>query len=119
AGICLLKKEKPLWAGVALGYATLLRVFPVFVFAGPLLAGFIELAKSHTWNRTYLRLGAGALLSLAVLVPISLAVSGTDSYGAFIKNTNKHSDTALTNYMGLRTIVAYRPDEVGRKLKNE
>ena len=120
ASICLLKKEKPVWAGVALGYATLLRVFPGFVFAGPVLAGVIELVKTKRWNQTYLKLGLGALLSVVVLVPISFKVGGgTQAYTAFVKNTQKHKETALTNYMGLRTIVAYRYGEAGRNLKNE
>jgi len=120
AGICLLKKEKPVWAGVALGYATLLRVFPGFIFIGPILAGLIELWKHRTWNRTYLRLGLGALLSVAVLVPISMKVGGgTQAYATFVKNTEKHKETALTNYMGLRTIVAYRFGEAGKDLRND
>src|SRR6185295_11575159 len=63
AGVCLLKKDKPVWAGVALGYSTLLRVFPGFVFIGPILAGLIEYAKNRTWNRTFLKVGLGAALS--------------------------------------------------------
>jgi hypothetical protein len=120
AGVCLLKKERPLLAGLALGYSTLLRVFPGFIFVGPLLAGVIELARYRRWNQSYLKLAAGALLSVVLLVPISLKVGGgTQAYTAFIKNTQKHKETALTNYMGLRTIVAYRPGEAGRDLKNE
>jgi hypothetical protein len=120
AGVCLLKKEKPLWAGVALGYSALLRVFPGFIFVGPILAGVIEFVRHKRWNRTYLQLGAGAVLSALVLVPISLKVGGgVQAYTAFVKNTEKHKETALTNYMGLRTIIAYRPGEAGRDLKNE
>jgi hypothetical protein len=120
AGVCLLKKEKPVWAGVALGYSTLLRVFPGFIFIGPILGGLIEFAQHRRWNRTYLKLGLGALLSLAVLVPISLKVGGgTQAYTTFVKNTEKHKETALTNYMGLRTIVAYRIGEAGKDLRND
>jgi hypothetical protein len=120
AGVCLLKKEKPLLAGRGAGLLDALRVFPGFIFAGPVLAGVIELVKHKRWNRTYLQLGAGALISVLVLVPISLKVGGgTKAYSAFVKNTEKHKETALTNYMGLRTIVAYRYGEAGRNLKNE
>jgi hypothetical protein len=119
-GVCLLKKDKPVWAGVALGYSTLLRVFPGFIFVGPILAGLIEYAKNRTWNRTFLKVGLGAALSLLVLVPISLKVGGgPQAYSNFVKNTQKHKETALTNYMGLRTIVAYRFGEAGKDLRND
>jgi hypothetical protein len=44
-------------------------------------------------------------------------VGRADTYQEFVRNTMKHSETALTNNMGLRTVVAYRPSEVGRKLE--
>ena len=37
-GLCLVKRNYPLLGGVFLGYSTLLRVFPLFVFTGPVLA---------------------------------------------------------------------------------
>jgi hypothetical protein len=36
-GVCLIKKEKNVLGGFFLGYSTLLRIFPLFVFSGPLL----------------------------------------------------------------------------------
>ena len=36
-GDCLVKKERPLLAGLFLGYSTLLRIFPVLTFSGPVL----------------------------------------------------------------------------------
>jgi hypothetical protein len=120
AGVCLLKKEKPLWAGVALGYSTLLRVFPLFVFVGPALAAGIELYRHRKLDPRWLKLALGGLLSLVVLVPISLQVGGgVQAYTNFVKNTAKHKETALTNYMGLRTVVAYRPGEAGKDMRNE
>jgi hypothetical protein len=120
AGICCLKKERPLLAGLALGYSTLLRVFPGFVFVGPILAGGIHLYKHRTLERRYLRLALGGLLSLAILVPISLQVGGgSQAYKRFYENTAKHKETPLTNYMGLRTIVAYRPGEAGKDLRSD
>ena len=37
AGVCLVKKERPFLGGFFLGYSTLLRIFPLFTFAGPIL----------------------------------------------------------------------------------
>ena len=36
-GVCLVKKERPLLGGFFLGYSTLLRIFPLFIFSGPIL----------------------------------------------------------------------------------
>ncbi len=36
-GVCLVKKERSSWAAFFLGYSTLLRVFPMFIFSGPIL----------------------------------------------------------------------------------
>ncbi|MBM6691345.1 hypothetical protein H9X75_09920, partial [Fusobacterium mortiferum] len=33
-----MKKERPLLGGFFLGYSTLLRIFPLFIFFGPILA---------------------------------------------------------------------------------
>jgi hypothetical protein len=136
AAVCCLKKDRPLLGGLALGYATLLRVFPMFMFVGPVLGAGYALyrqGRNVDWvsrfkgddERSrllyrYLRFFAGAALSVAVLVPLSLAVSGgPKAYTQFVQNTAKHKETPLTNYMGLRTVVAYRPSEAGHALRND
>jgi hypothetical protein len=120
AGVCCLKKEKPILGGFLLAYSTLLRVFPMFVFVGPLAAAGWELFKHRRLDRKHLRFFAGAALAVALLVPLSLKVSGgTEAYHRFVQNTAKHKETPLTNYMGLRTVVAYRPTESGRWIYND
>jgi hypothetical protein len=46
-GLCLVKKEHPLLGGFFLGYSTLLRIFPVFVFTGPILVALRQLWGTH------------------------------------------------------------------------
>jgi hypothetical protein len=71
-------------------------------------------------DRRWLRFFGGIALTVAVLVPISLVTSnGFSSYRDFKKNSEKHNKTPLTNYMGLKTVLIYRPSEVGRYLKND
>ncbi|MCC6406247.1 MAG: tetratricopeptide repeat protein, partial [Planctomycetes bacterium] len=118
--VAALRKQRPWLAGLALGYATLLRVFPVFVFAGPVLAWLAELvaarrdgrAPSHgLWPRFF----GGALLSAAVLVPISFVTSGgVSAWSQFATNSAKHQETPLTNYLGLRTVLTWRADSPAR-----
>ena len=139
-GICLVKKDRPFLGGFFLGYSTLLRIFPLFTFLGPLLVLLRQAwgtpSPDRPWwkpepfrslralydrlDRRFVRIIGGAALAGAILFPLSLVTSGgLDGYRAFIFNTNKHKETPLTNYMGLRTVVIYTPSEAGRVLKND
>ena len=139
-GVCLVKKERPFLGGFFLGYSTLLRIFPMFIFSGPILVIVRQLwgkpAPDRPWwkpepwahredlfkrvDRRFAAILAGAALAAALLVPLSLITSsGIGGYRAFIFNTQKHKETPLTNYMGLRTVVAYSPSEAGRVLKDD
>jgi hypothetical protein len=74
-------------------------------------------------TRPYRRFGVGVLLAAAVLVPISMwsaggLTEGARVYRAFLDNSVKHVQTPLVNYMGLRTVLAYRPSEVARHLRD-
>jgi hypothetical protein len=120
AAICCLRKDRPLLGGAALAYATLLRVFPVFVFAGPALALGWHLLRHRELEPRLTRFFVGAALAAALLVSLSLAVSGgLSGWQAFARNTAKHKETPLTNNMGLRTAVSWRPSEVARILKDD
>jgi len=119
AAIALLRLERPFLAGLALGYAAALRVFPGFMIVGPLLA------CAHTWMTTrkldpaYVRLFAGTAVSVVVLVAVSLPiVGGVSTYQAFVQNSRKHAQTVLNNNMGLPTVVAFRPSEIGALLND-
>lgn len=119
-GIALLKKEKYFAGGLFLSYTTLLRVFPVFVFIGPLMVLVQEYLKTRKIEPRYRSLIAGAALGVAVLVPVSLVkTGGVQAYVHFKQNSEKHTSTPLTNYMGLRTVVAFSPSEAGRFMKND
>ena len=118
--VCLLKKERYFYAGMCLAYSTLLRIFPVFLFVAPLIAFGYHYFKHKQIEKRFLRFFTGAAVAVALLVPISVVTSGgPQAYPAFIRNTIKHSETPLTNYMGLRTVVNYRPSEVGRLMRND
>ena len=90
--------------------------FPGSSLPGPLFA--LRMARPAPTRR--LDPAAPALLcrrgaGLALLVPLSLQVSGgVEGYRRFVQNTMKHQETPMTNLMGLQTVLAYRPSEVGR-----
>jgi hypothetical protein len=120
AAVCLLKKERFFYAGMCLAYSTLLRIFPVFLFVAPLIAAVYHYVKHRELEKRFLRFFAGTAVAVAILVPVSVVTAGgPQAYPAFIRNTIKHSETPLTNYMGLRTVVNYRPSEVGRLMRND
>jgi hypothetical protein len=109
-GVSFLKKRKHFWGGAALTYSTLLRVFPGFVVAALILkalAGMVRerrvfLTREHQW------FAAGCIATLLVLVPLSgWATNGLDAWPEFVKNSEKHLNTALTNNMGLKTVMGY------------
>jgi hypothetical protein len=120
ASVCLLKKERFFYAGMCLAYSTLLRIFPGFMFVAPLIAAVYHTVKHRELERRFLRFFMGAAVAVAILVPVSVVTAGgPQAYPAFVRNTIKHAETPLTNYMGLRTVVNYRPSEVGRLMRND
>jgi hypothetical protein len=113
ASVCLLKKQRPMGAGFALGWATLLRIFPAFiglalvtqVVAAAVRARRLVIAP---WLRRFV---AGAALAAALLVPLATwRLHGQDSWGAFVRNSQKHLDTPVMNNMGLKSVLAYDAD---------
>jgi hypothetical protein len=54
----------------------------------------------------------GALLAVALLVPLSLLTGGRDAWSAFIADSRVHVATPLRNHMGLPTVLAFSSDEV-------
>lgn len=115
AGVCALRKERPLLGGMALGYAALLRLFPAALFVGPALLFADHFRRTRTWQRAPLRLFAGAALVTAIALPPSLALTG-DWGAGFLENTRKHAETPLANHMGLPTVLSYRPSITARAL---
>ena len=130
AVVCLLRKEKFLLAGLALSYATLLRLFPGLMVIGPLLAGIEWFRVHRKLDPRFVKFVAGGALGVALLFPLSLGLSRLGSVPAepgtgaidiwlkFAQNTNKHASTPLTNHMGLRTVMSYRPETTGSWLRD-
>jgi len=115
--VTLLKKQRPALAGASVAYATLLRLFPGLLLAGPALLLVARRRQTGQWDRELLRFGAGGIAGTAVLVGMSLLLNGgVSNWTTFARNTQKHAATPLTNHMGLRTLVSYRPDTIGAVL---
>ena len=124
ASACLFRKRYFAWGGAALAYATLLRVFPVFLFAG--VAVSMVAFAYRAWRRdgaalrgtarsillrltsmAHRRIVMGAAITVLVLVPLSALNHGTHAWPSFVHHIAVHNATPLTNHMGWKTIVAH------------
>lgn len=123
AAVCLLKKGFPLLSGIALSWTALLRLFPAALAGGPGAAIVDRLIRRKKIEGPWLRpedkrFIAGGMIGLLVLCSASVAINGVEAHTRFLGNTLKHSETPLTNHMGLPTILSYLPSKVGRHTKD-
>ena len=124
AAVALLKRGYPLLSGFTLSWSALLRLFPAALAGGPIASVVDRFIRRKKIGRPWLdasdkRFIIGGVLGLVVLCTASIAVNGLDAHPQFLTNTFKHSDTPLTNHMGLPTILSYKPSTVGRFTKDQ
>ena len=118
--ICLMRRQRMYGAGLALTVAALLRIFPGLLVTGLVLNALWRMWQQRRFTLTvaHRRFALGCLTALALLVPLSAASGGLDAWPGFVENSRKHLDTPLTNYMGLKTVVAYSPATSASQLKD-
>jgi len=139
AGVCFIKKGKPVVGGYLMAYSGLLRVFPIFLFVGPVFVVLQQLldqtkgrplaqrlpprelpAMFRKVDRLHLRVLLGGFLAVATLVPLSIPINGgAGAYKAFVQNSKKHTSTPLTNYMGWRTVMSFKDTEATYLLRTD
>jgi hypothetical protein len=127
ASLCLTRKRFFFLAGFALMWSALLRIFPAIFFGGwaiMILLHWFQVARKKRqepfFRRDHVMLVAGSVLALATLVPLSIASTGKDSYKDFFAHTlETHQNTALTNHMGLESIMVHNWDGRMRFLRND
>lgn len=134
ASLALARKRYFFWAGAALMWSALLRVFPAALFGGWIAMVLIYMVERlrgrpsadgktgllgliHPDHR---RLIAGSLVAMAVLVPASMAATGgLKGYKEFVAHIQTHKNTPLTNHMGLPTILSHNWEGRMRFTRNE
>jgi len=107
ASVCLARKRKFGMSGAALTWSSLLRVFPMILFVGPLAIMAFELVRKRRLLRSYKRFIGGAVVAGGLLIPTSVVVCGAQSWPDFFKHIITHKNTPLTNQMGLETMVVH------------
>lgn len=111
AGICLIKKRWYLLGGAALALATLFRVFPLFLYFGACVRSMFDVVRRRRIDRRIARQAFGAVIGAILGVTVSaVALPGFEAYHAFVGNAHKHTATPLSNYMGLKTIIAWKAE---------
>ncbi|MDD9967770.1 MAG: hypothetical protein OXR73_16160, partial [Myxococcales bacterium] len=120
-GVCLLRKRWHFGAGAFLTIATGLRVFPGFVVAALILKAVGRMVQERRFvlSRQHAAFAAGCITTIALLVPASnWATDGLDAWSQFVSNSDKHLKTALTNNMGLKTVLGYDYDTRASQMRN-
>ena len=80
------------------------------------MAAFEYFRVNKKMDPRFLRYVAGGVAATLVLVGSSFVFfGGPTTWQRFAQNTVKHSRTPLTNHMGLRTVLSWRPSTIGQK----
>lgn len=107
ASVCLARKRKYGLSGAALTWSSLLRVFPMILFVGPLAIIGFQVIRRRRLLRSYKRFLGGAVVAGGLLIPASVIVCGPRSWPDFFKHIITHKNTPLTNQMGLETMIVH------------
>jgi hypothetical protein len=111
-GICLVRRRWAVAGGFALGYATLLRIFPGLIVAALALQIVVRSVRARRLvvGRDQVKFGLGCLVAFAVLLPISAATSGGfASWRAFVDNARANTRATGVNTVGLMSALCYKP----------
>jgi len=114
AGICCLKRDKPLAAGALLTTSAFLRIFPGALLVSVGIAALWHMLRERrlALAPAHRRILMGCLLATAMLGPLSLLRSGgLAAWSGFVENSRVHLATPFKNSMGLRTLLAYPEPE--------
>jgi len=120
-GVCALGAERPLVAGLALGAAAQLRLFPGALLVGPCLdMGRRLLVRARPLFTTeHRRLALGVGLSLAALAPTAtVAAGGVEIWPRFAAKVEGHMAAPLSNNMGLGVVASYSHAGRAARLRN-
>ncbi|MBL9038039.1 MAG: hypothetical protein JNG84_05960 [Archangium sp.] len=92
------------------GTATKSGVLTIDIFGGE------ALEVPVTAGATAAQLAASVVSAVEVQAMKDRATGGVEVWQRFAANTLKHANTALTNHMGLRTFLSWRPSTIGARL---
>lgn len=110
AAVCALERRRAATAGVLVGLATALRVFPAVFLVAPACAVLWEARERRIFPRRLLRLGGGFVLGAGGLLLATAALpGGAGQWREFTADLAVHAETPAPNLVGLTPILAWRP----------
>ena len=111
AGMALLRRGSAGAGGFLLGWAALLRVFPLIFFVPFALRAVVASlrARKLVIEPSHARVAAGALLAAAVALPLSLWSTGTSAWPEFAVNVRLHATLTSNTTLGIGSLIAFSP----------
>jgi len=111
AGMALLRRGSAGAGGFLLGWAALLRVFPLIFFLPFALRALVASLRAHklVLDPSHARIATGALLAAALALPLSVWSSGASAWPEFVDNVRLHAASPSNTALGLGSLVAFSP----------
>ena len=104
AGVCSLKRERWLLAGILLALAMSSRLFPGFLIGGVGVHALMQMIRERRWlpAPSMRRFAAGVAVGVLALGSVSIAVTGDAGiWQGFLRNTLKHKPATTAANVGL------------------
>jgi hypothetical protein len=122
-----LRKGRPFLAGLATGWASAVRLFPLMWLFGPGAKAFFGLLRTRRLSRNFVLLGLGTVLSLGALNAAAAAYMGPSTIVTHFENMLDHnkSEQLSSRRIGMALALPYRGElkpkfiEPARKKKVE
>lgn len=119
-GLALMRRRRPLLAGVATGVATTLRLFPAMWLFGPGMKGLFSLLRRKV-SQPGLRLLLGFLLGAGLWQGAATVVCGIDEVRTHYENMSDHnkSENLSSRRIGLALALPFRGDLLPKNISKE
>jgi hypothetical protein len=103
---CAWQRGRAALGGVLVGFAAVLRVFPVLFLAAAALAALPALATGRRVPRPAGRALAGFAGAVAALAALTALTPGLEAWPAFAENLARHARAPMANLVGLTSAVS-------------
>ena len=103
--VLLMRSKKGMLAGLLVGYAAMVRVFPVLFVGGPLLLVLERLVRKEPVPRELRRFLYGTAVAALLLFLITLPFNGVELWTAFAAKMSVHSGDLSSTRVGLLYIA--------------
>jgi hypothetical protein len=106
----MLNREKWTWAGVFFALSAVDRIFPMAFFGAAGLALLWPAIAQRKLTRPLLQFSLGALVTFIVMISISLALFGVESWVGFYEKIVAHKNILFMHSVGYLRIAVFGPE---------